>query len=212
MIFLTPERVRQLLIEAGAVQQGHFRLTSGRHSDTYIDKDSVSASTRITELFCGALAGQFHDYSFEVVVGPAYGAIVAAHVVAQQINRGRNPMDHVIPVFAVKEDGKLRIRKSMARFVRDRRCLIVEDILTTGRSARETIAATISADAASIVGVGAFCNRGKVTKVDLGLPDEAGFSVLLELEGIQTFDPAECPMCQQQIEISREFGHGPVAA
>jgi orotate phosphoribosyltransferase len=203
---LRSDLIRALMVRAGAEQRGHFVLTSGRHSGFYMDKDALSVHPQIMHLLCSELAERFEALPVEVVVGPAYGAIVAAHVVASEMSARRNY--EVRSVFGLKnEQEQFEIRKSMVRHVKGARCLIIEDILTTGGSARKIIQATLEAGAAEVVGLGAFCNRGGITREDLGLP-EGQFEALLTFEGIPTYIPGECPLCEQGVPISKEFGHG----
>ncbi len=206
----SPEAVREMLVRSGAEQHGHFRLTSGLHSDTYIDKDSVSAHTEIMSHLCFDIATRFGNLDIDTFVGPAYGAIVAAHVVAQHMNHIAGN-DRVKAVFAVKkDDGSFEIRRSMVRHVAGRNCAIIEDILSTGGSARKNVDATLAAGAKRIVGLAAFCNRGGVTRADLGLWEGAAFECLLVLEGVPKYTPEECPLCKKGVPISQEFGHGPI--
>ncbi|HEX5430053.1 MAG TPA: phosphoribosyltransferase family protein [Patescibacteria group bacterium] len=151
------------------------------------------------------ISQRVRDLPIEVVVGPAYGAMIAAHLVASCLN-GFGSCYPVAAVFAVKSGAGFEIRPSMRKYVSGKWALVIEDVLTTGGSVKRTIEATIRAGA-SIIGVGAICNRGSIQPEDLGLPQGALRS-LVDLSGLRAYTPAECPMCQAGIPISLELGHG----
>jgi len=199
-----------MLVEVGAERRGHFRLTSGLHSDFYMDKDQVSVHPRVMREMARELARRFRNSPAQVVVGPAYGAIVAAHVTAQELDFFRQDQEEeVLFAFGHKdESNKFVIRKSMRHVVAGRLCLAVEDILTTGTSAKQLIEATLEAGAAGVVGLGVICNRGGVTKEAVGLGADAQLEVLLQLDGIKTYSPVDCPMCQAGTPLDNNVGHG----
>ena len=176
---LTNDEVYQKFVEADALLEGHFLLSSGRHSPTYLEKFLVLQYPNTVEAFCKDIAERFRDQNIEVVLGPTTGGVLLAYEVAKQLG--------VRGIFAESEDGKRVLRRGFA-LAEGERVLLVDDILTTGSSVRDTIAA-IDEAGATLVGVAVLADRsgGKVT---FGVPQQA----LLTLDVVQ-YEAADCPLC-----------------
>jgi orotate phosphoribosyltransferase len=202
---VTEALVLQKLQQAGVIRKGHFRLNTGNHSDTYISKDDLTCDTGAVDFFAMLLAQQFMNNRIDTVVGSAYGAIVLSHLVARHLRYFGNLV--VTPVFAVKTVDGFEIRSTMVKHVRGRRVLVVEDVLTTGRSARKTIEAVRNAGGV-VFAVAALCNRGNVTRSDLGLHEGSGLSALANLSHLKTYSPELCPQCETGVPVDPEYGHG----
>lgn len=166
-----------LLRQNGAVLDGHFLLSSGRHSDTYVQKQRVLEHPRVTMSLAHALADRFADTGFTCVLSPAMGAIVLGFAVAHQAD--------VRFVFAERDEGAMAVRRGQALGPEDK-VLVIEDIITTGGSAAETVALATAAKA-KVVGVGALVDRSNVTPP---------FN-LISLAKVEAKDwsPEECPSC-----------------
>ena len=180
---LRPERVEELLKKCGAYQEGHFELRSGRHSGGYVEKFRLLERPEIASELCRAMADAFCDAGVERVVGPALGGVIIAYEVARVLG--------VPCAFAERVGEKLEFRRGF-QFRPGERVLVVEDIVTTGGSAREVVEAARQAGADPI-GAAVLVNRS-------GKPLDLGTSAiaLLQLD-IASYPPAECPHCRKGI-------------
>lgn len=141
--------VVRLLEDRGAILRGHFILTSGRHSDTYVEKFRLLEQPSVTSQICARIAGRFRKAGVEVVAGPTTGGILIAFEVARQLG--------VDALYIESEDGKRVLRRG-ALVRPGARVLVVDDVLTTGRSVRESIDALAGAE---IVGVAVLIDRSE---------------------------------------------------
>ncbi|MDE3103178.1 MAG: orotate phosphoribosyltransferase [Chloroflexota bacterium] len=180
----TPKEVERTFREAGAFLEGHFVLSSGRHSPKYLEKFQVLQWPARTEALSGAIAERVRGLGIETVAGPTTGGIILAHEVARQLGTRA--------VYAErKEGGTGREFRRGFQLREAERVLVVDDIMSTGGSVEETIAAVRDADAA-VAGVAVLVDRsgGAAAKRLAGIPLVA----LWEVE-IETYDPASCPQC-----------------
>jgi orotate phosphoribosyltransferase len=186
--------VEQLLREAGAIKQGHFLLTSGLHSNLYLEKFQVLQYPRYTDLLCSAFAAHFKDEQISVVAGPTMGGVLLAYATARFLG------EDVRGIFAERASGdelaKMGERVFRRGFVISpgERVLIVDDILTTGLSLREILAAVERLDG-EIVGIGVIVDRSQ-GRANFGYP----LYSLAQID-IPTWRPDECPMCQDGVTL-----------
>lgn len=178
---LTEEEVRTLFLNANALLNGHFRLSSGRHSAEYWEKFKVLQHPDIVQRLCGEIARRYADAKIEVVMGPTTGGILLALETARQLG--------VKALYAEKEDGKRTLRRGFT-LPAGTRTLIVDDILTSGGALKECLELAHE-NKAIIVGTAVLVDRSGGT-VLLGLRQEA----LLTVEAV-TFSPENCPLCAQ---------------
>ena len=128
---ISRDRVTEILKEAGVLLEGHFLLTSGRHSNRYLQCAKIFRNTKYSEELCGALAEQFKDDDIQLVIGPAMGAVQMAYEVSRHIGCEN--------FFAERdENGEMALRRGFA-VEEGQRVLIVEDVVTTGGSVREVM-------------------------------------------------------------------------
>lgn len=139
----------RLLEESGAVLRGHFLLTSGRHSDVYFEKFRVLTQPKVLSALCSEIASHFATSGVQFVAGPTTGGIIIAFEVARQMG--------VDAVYVEDESGAKTLRRGQAIPV-GARVLVVDDVLTTGLSVRETIGAVVAAGGV-LVGVGVLIDR-----------------------------------------------------
>ena len=165
----------EVLAERGAVLRGHFLLTSGKHSDTYVEKARMFEDPALVARFAREIASWYPDV--EAVVSPAVGAIPLGFAVA--LESGARFL------FAEREEGRLLLRRGF-RLRPGERTLVVEDVVTTGGSARE-VWDLVRAAGAEALGVAAMVDR---SVADLPVPVRA----LVRIEA-GVFDPADCPLC-----------------
>ena len=184
---MNPTEVLEVLEARGAVLRGHFLLSSGRHSDLFVQKFRVFENPRLTQSFGEAIAAEFAG-DFDVVASPAVGAIVLGFAIALAADRRA--------IFAEREADDLVFRRGF-EIKPHERTLIVEDVITTGGSAREVVA-LVRKSAGVPVGVGALIDRSDPTgRVDLGVPLRS----LLRLHA-PSWRPDECPLCAASAPLS----------
>jgi orotate phosphoribosyltransferase len=183
---LTGVDLQSALAERGALLQGHFRLSSGRHSDRFVQKFRILEDPVLLERVARELADRFRSLHPTIVVGAAVGGILLAYEVARQLGSKA--------IFVEKENGVPALRRGFTLTPHDR-VLLVEDVLTTGRSMRETID-VVRATGASVVGLGIIVSRGAVTlSVSKGDSADIPAHALLDLP-LESYDAAECPQCR----------------
>lgn len=182
---MTQQEKLELLETAGVLQTGHFRLTSGRHSDKYMQCARVFENAKYSEPICREIAGAFRESDIHLVVGPAVGGIIMAYEVARQLG--------VRNIFAERENGAMTLRRGFY-IEPGTRVLVVEDTITTGGSVKETIA-LIQDRGGVVVGVGAVIDRSGGS-ADFGVPLHAAVAV-----DIVSFEESDCPMCKQGLPI-----------
>src|SRR3989344_4814419 len=178
---MTESEVLDLLQKVGAFRTGHFVLTSGRHADSYLNKDALYPYTHDTSKICQAMAEKFKDKSasrrIEVVVGPAIGAAILSQWVAYHLTEMTG--GEVYGAYSDKDgQGGFILKRGYDQLVKGKRTLVVEDLTTTGGSIKKVIE-TVRAAGAEIVGAIVIVNRGDVTKKAIGNPPV--FSSLVEI-------------------------------
>lgn len=171
------------LRERGALLSGHFRLSSGRHSDRFIQKFRILEHPPLVEQVASSIADGFRGARPTIVVSAAVGGIVLGYEVAKQLGTDA--------IFVEKEDGVPKLRRSFALRPGDR-ALVVEDVVTTGLSVREVMD-VVRSSGAQVAGVGVIVQRGKA---DFGVPTRA----LLDMP-LESFESADCPQCAAQRPI-----------
>lgn len=176
---LTKEEVLKILKDKEAMLEGHFLLTSGRHSDRYMQCAKLFQYPDVSELICKQLAEKFADNQIDLVVGPAIGGIIIAYEMARQLG--------VKNIFAERENGRMTLRRGFV-VEKGQRVLVCEDVVTTGGSVREVIE-LVQAQGAEVVGVGSVVDRSN-GKVDFGVP----FQAVLSME-VVSYEPDHCPIC-----------------
>ena len=199
--------IMQMFVDAGAiVRDSHFVYSSGRHSSVYINKDALYLHTNVISTLCQLMAQPYNTDEDDVVVGPVLGGIVLSQWVAYYLNSSRTSGE-TLALYAEKEgdgpDKQFRFRRGYDRYIPGKNVLVVEDVLTTGGSARQVIE-LVRMHGGNVVGLSALCNRGDVQPGDIG---NVPISTLIAVT-LKTFTEAECPFCQQQIPINTELGKG----
>ena len=182
---LTQEQVVEIFMKAGALQKGHFKLTSGLHSAEYIEKFRVLERPELTAVLCKETAERFKNDNITVVVGPVSGGVILSHVTAGFLG--------VKGIFTERENGSMCLRRGFS-IGPGERVLVVEDIVTTGKSVFEVLEA-VKPSGAKIAGVAVLMDRSG-GKVDFGIRKEA----LATLQ-IETHEPDKCPLCAQGIPV-----------
>ncbi len=182
---MTDQQVLDLFRQSGALLEGHFKLSSGLHSDRYLQSALVLQHPDFAEQLGYAIAERTQHLQPTVVLSPALGGIV----IGQEVGRALQ----VRALFAERQDGKLMLRRGFTLDAADR-VLIVEDVITTGGSTRETIAVAEAAGA-QVVGAASIIDRGSGGG-GLDVPLQA----LVKLQ-VAAHDPASCPLCAQGLPV-----------
>jgi orotate phosphoribosyltransferase len=181
---LTRKELLDIFAETGVLLQGHFLLTSGKHSPHYLQCARVLQYPHHAAALCADLAAQFSHSRPELCVGPALGGVIMAYETARNLG--------VRGLFAEREkDGSMALRRGFT-IDQGERVLVLEDVVTTGGSVMEVIN-LVRQMGANVVGVGAVVDRSS-GKADFGVP----FKALISLEA-EAFSPEECPLCRQGI-------------
>ncbi len=178
---LLTNEVMQLFEQSGAVLHGHFILTSGLHSDTYMQCAKLFEHGEISEKLCKMAAEKIKKYNADVIVSPAVGAIIFGYELGKQLG---------IPnMFAEREkDGNFALRRGF-ELKKGSRVVIAENVVTTGGSVKEVIE-LVNRIGGKVVAVAEVVDRSG-GKVDFGVPNES----LLQIE-VKTYAPEDCPMCK----------------
>lgn len=178
---VTADDVLALFRQSGALLDGHFQLTSGLHSSGYLQCALVLQHPADAEALGRAIAGQVERLGVQAVLSPALGGLIIGHEVARALG--------VRAIFAERQDGRLALRRGFT-LAPGERVLIIEDVVTTGGSTRETIEVARAAGA-EVVGAASIIDRSG-GQAALGAPYHALVSLPLP-----TYEPASCPLCAQ---------------
>lgn len=171
--------VLSLFRQSGALHEGHFRLSSGLHSSGYLQCALVLQHPEHAEPIGGALADELRDLLPTVVLSPALGGLIIGHEVARALG--------VRAIFAERQDGVLTLRRGFSLSAADR-VVVIEDVVTTGGSTRETMVVARQAGA-TVVGAGSIIDRSGGNS-SLDVP----FRALVAL-GLPTYEAEACPLC-----------------
>jgi len=184
---MTEAEVLTIFRHSGALLEGHFRLSSGLHSPGYLQCALVLQHPREAETLGAALGALVRSLGVQTVLSPALGGIV----IGQEVGRALG----VRAIFAERQDGTLTLRRGFALDPGEK-VLVVEDVVTTGGSTRETMDVARAAGAV-VVGACAIVDRSG-GKQGLDVP----FRALLPMD-VTTYQPDACPLCQQGMPVTK---------
>jgi len=202
---MNEQEVLQVLGKVGAViANSHIVYTSGKHGTAYVNKDAVYPHTAETSRLCRAIAEWFADENVEVVIAPAIGGVILSQWTAHHLSEMNG--HEVLGVYAEKSEGgdAFVIKRGYDKLIAGKNVLVVEDVLTTGGSAKKVIEAT-RAIGGNVIGLGVLCNRGGITPEDVANPPKLFALVSIKLDA---WDEAECPLCAQSVPINTDVGKG----
>jgi orotate phosphoribosyltransferase len=188
--------IKKIYMDADALLEGHFKLSSGNHSQFYLQSAKVLEDPKTAKLLADALAKQIKESGLEIdtVCAPALGGLIAGFALATALD--------VRSIFAERVDGEMTIRRGF-EIKPGEKVLMCEDIITTGGSAMEA-AAVVKALGGEIVGVAALANRGFChrqgsdieTKPNCKLPQDIPFFALADFT-FEMYAPQDCPLCKE---------------
>jgi len=178
---LTDQQILKIFYETNALLEGHFLLTSGRHSNQYFQCAKVLQFPDYTSEVCSVLSEHFRNYDIDTVIAPAMGGIIVGYEVARQLNKRS--------IFTERENNQMTLRRGFS-LNENEKVLVCEDVVTTGGSVFEVIG-IVKSFGAKVIGVASIVDRSN-GKVDFGYP----FKSALQLE-VVSYLPEECPICKQ---------------
>ena len=192
---MTRDELLDLFRRSGALLEGHFRLTSGLHSPGYLQCALVLQHPPQAEALGRAIAGRVQDLRPTVVLSPALGGVVIGHEVGRALG--------VRAIFCERQEGRLALRRGFTLDATDR-VLVVEDVMTTGGSTRETIEVARAAGG-QVVGTASIVDRSPSGSLQFDVP----FASLLRID-LPTYEQDQCPLCAQGLPVVKP-GSRPVA-
>lgn len=174
--------ILQMLRDKEAYLEGHFLLSSGLHSPRYIQCAQVLKYPGLAEQLGAAIASFFHNQPADIVISPAIGGIIIGYEVARSLG--------VAAIFCERSEGEMKLRRGF-EIISGEQVLVVEDVITTGKSTKEVIE-VVRDKGGEIIGVGAIVNRGANC-----LEPNLKIHSLISLE-IPTYKAEECPLCGEE--------------
>lgn len=177
---MTSEQILDIYKKTGALLTGHFLLSSGLHSEQYLQSALVLQQPDIATKLCSVLADHFKNCTIEVVIAPALGGVFVSHETARALG--------VRAIFAERVNGELTLRRGFT-IKPGERVLVVEDVITTGKSTKETIEVVKNAGGVVIAAASLIDRSGG--KADIGVP----YRSLVTLT-VPAYVPEACPMCK----------------
>lgn len=176
---LNDQQILDIFLKTNALLQGHFLLTSGRHSNQYFQCAKVLQYPHYTSQVCSVLVDYFKNFEIDTVIAPAMGGIIVGYEVARQLDKRS--------IFTERENNIMNLRRGFT-ISPEEKVLVCEDVVTTGGSVFEVID-LVKNFGAKVIGVASIVDRSN-GKVDFGYP----FISALKLD-VVSYPPEECPIC-----------------
>ncbi len=180
-------KIIDLLKETGVIMEGHFLLTSGRHSGFFLQCARLLQYPGYTETVCRLMAEPFQDQGIETVIGPAMGGVILSYETARALGARA--------IYAEPAEEKMVLRRGF-RLESGEKVLVVEDAVTTGGSVEKVLDLLYSVEA-EVVGVSVMVDR-TAGRLNFGVPTRS----LLAME-IESFDPENCPLCRRGTPLQK---------
>lgn len=200
---LTSSEIFEILAKHQAlIKNSHIVYTSGKHGSAYVNKDAIYPHTELTSTLCKEIALHFQNEKVDAVLAPAVGGVILSQWVAHHLSVLKK--QEILGIYGEKDGDSFIIKRGYDLLVKNRRVLIVEDILTTGGSVKKLVEVARKIPC-EVIGVAALCNRGNVTTEMLG-----GVPALHSLTEISldSWDSDACPLCKQGVPINTTVGKG----
>ncbi len=178
---MTKQEIETILEKAEVLLNGHFILTSGKHSKQYMQCAKISQYPQYNAQVASCLVEKFKDYEFDAVIAPAVGGIIFGYEVARQFQ--------VKNLFAERENGKMTLRRGF-EIKEGQKLLVIEDVVTTGGSVKEVME-VVRQQGGEVVGVGVLVDRS-MGKAEFDVPFECVYKAEVE-----AYDKEDCPLCKE---------------
>lgn len=206
------DKVLELLKKSGSIFFGHFVYTSGKHAPRYLNKMALFVHPIYASEMGKLFAEKYKDHDIDIVVAPAMGGIILAQWTAYHLSKLKNK--DIESVYTEKDKGSFStgaesnqiFTKGNDKFIKGKKVLIVEDIVTTGISVKKVVIAVKEAKG-SIVEVCAMANINPDPKTITDKIIGAKFSYLAELP-VTLYDDGNCKLCKDGVPINTDLGHG----
>ena len=179
-------RVLELLKESNALMEGHFLLSSGKHSDQYVQCAKLLQYPDKAEEVCQYIKEKLDGVEIDLVCGPAMGGIIISYELARALG--------VPAIFTERVENEMTLRRGF-EIEEGQKVLIVEDVITTGKSSKETIK-VLEDLGAEVVGIAALVDRTGGKNIGLNLYPAISLD-------IKIYEPEECPMCERGIDVEK---------
>ncbi len=187
---MNDQMIIDLLKKTGVIMEGHFLLTSGRHSSRFLQCSQLMQHPEYAGALCRLMAEPFRGEGVETVIGPAMGGVILAYEVARALGAKA--------IYAEPSEGKMVLRRGF-KIEAGEKVLIVEDAVSTGGSVQKVID-LLKSNEAEIIGVAVIVDR-TAGNLNLGIPTAA----LLQMQ-IESFEPEACPLCQAGQPLQKPKG------
>ncbi len=184
------EKVLKIFERCGGILKGHFLLSSGLHSPDYLQAAKVFQYPEYATLISEELALRFKREKIDLVIGPAIGGILLSFELGRILKKRT--------IFAEREEGKMRLRRGFS-IQKGEKCLVVEDVITTGASTKEVLD-LVRENKAEAVGIAAIIERSKEPLIKSGVDFGVRKEVLAHIPLI-TYSEKNCPLCKKKVPL-----------
>ncbi|KGG79737.1 orotate phosphoribosyltransferase [Caloranaerobacter azorensis H53214] len=181
------KKVIEILKECDALLEGHFLLSSGKHSDRYVQCAKVLRYPDFAEKVLKVVVDKVKDLKIDKVVGPAMGGVIVSYEMGRQLGKEA--------IFTERKDGVMQLRRGF-KINKGDKILITEDVVTTGKSSLE-VKDVIEKFGGEVIGIACIVDR-RADNVDLGLPVFSAIKL-----DIKTYDKGDCPLCKKGLPIEK---------
>ncbi len=193
-----------ILRESNAVlENDHFVYISGDHGSGWIDKDAIYPQTQRIERLCRDMANLVRSWGAEVVCGPATGGLIIAEWAGHELGALSIFTEHDAAPQGTALRSPFQLRRGYDRVVRGKRVLVVDDIVNTGLSLRQTAEAVRGAGG-EVIGAACLVSRGNVAAAGLGVDR---YLYLLEYK-IPAWPAGQCQLCRRGVPVNTRYAHG----
>jgi orotate phosphoribosyltransferase len=195
---------RKMLFDCRALlADDHFIYISGDHGSGWVDKDTIFVDPKRVSRLAQLLAANVRRFDAEILCGPATGGLIVAQWTALALGLPAVFAEHTPPRTSKELRGEFSFHRGYDRLVANKRVLVVDDVVNTGLSIRQTVEAVKTAGG-HVVAAGALVHRGNVDAAGLGVQE---FVYLMEYD-IPDWSAGECPLCKAGVPINTRFAHG----
>lgn len=196
----------KILRESNTIIAGdHFVYISGHHGDGWVNKDAILPDTRKISRLAFLMAESLKNLKIDIVCGPAVGGLVISQWVAYHMDSPSIFTEHQDKRGADTKEMRppFELKRGFDKIVRGKNVLIVDDIVNTGLSIRETADAVRKCDG-QVIAASAYCTRGNVDAAGLGVPQ---FIYLVQID-IPAWAAEDCTLCKAGVPVNTDFAHG----